>query len=120
MLSVVKHLTLLNSFHRGFSLINPTLDEYDFFWTDCTNYDSTEIALFHCLTPNGSIKPGKRSRAEFTYHPGNVGTFESFWSFRIDKYNLETLFLLVAHVVEPKVYCLPTHLKMKPTLLGNS
>lgn len=105
-------------FHREFNLINPTLDDYDFIWTDCTDYKLAEVSNFHCPTPKGNIQQGKRSKVSFTFHAENLGTFESFWSFKIDKYALESLFLIVANVVEPQAYCLPVHLQMKPTVLG--
>lgn len=107
-------------FCRNFNLINPTLDDYDYYWTDCTDYQLKEVPNFHCVTPKGSIRQGKCSKISFKFHAENVGSFESFWSFKIDKYNLETLFLIVVHVVEPKVYCFSSHLQMKPTVLGKT
>lgn len=106
-------------FTRDFNLVNPTMDDYNFSWSDRTIHQMEDVPNFHCRTLEGFVQRGKRSNVSFTFHAEDMGTFESFWSFKIDKYKLETLFLIVAHVIEPEVYCLPVHLQMKATALGN-
>ena len=105
---------------RNFNLINPTMDDYNFAWNDRTIHQIEEVPNFHCITSEGIVEKGKRANVSFTFHAEDVGTFESFWLFTIDKHVLETLFLIVAHVIEPEVFCLPVHLQMKATALGKN
>jgi hypothetical protein len=77
-----------------------------------------EILNFQCLLPEGIAERGKQVDFEFTFFAKDIGIFESFWLFSIEKCNLECLFLLVANVREPSVYFPAAHLKMKPTVLG--
>ncbi|XP_033221021.1 hydrocephalus-inducing protein homolog [Belonocnema kinseyi] len=103
---------------KNFNLVNPTMDDYNFSWSDRTNHQMKDVPNFHCRTMEGIVQRGKRLNVSFTFHAEDVGTFESFWLFKIDKYKLETLFLIVAHVIEPEAYCLPVHLQMNATALG--
>lgn len=103
---------------RKFHLINPTVDDYYFSWTNRSPLGPGEISNFHCAVTEGIAERGKRTDLAFTFLAENVGVFESFWLFSIDRYNLECLFLLVGIVTEPSVYCLTIHVKLKPTILG--
>lgn len=99
-------------------MINPTSDDYHFIWKDQTRHFENEISYFHCVFPEGIAERGKQVDFVFTFLAENIGTFESFWLFSIEKYTLEYLFLFVAIVREPSVCCPLVHLKMKPTVLG--
>lgn len=103
---------------RKFRMINPTSEDYCFAWSDRTRYAEGEIPNFHCVLSEGVAERGKQVVFAFAFLAECVGTFESFWLFSIEKYNLECLFLLVAIVREPLVYCPLAHLRIKPTVLG--
>jgi len=105
---------------RKFRMINPTSDDYHFVWKDRTRRVESEIPNFHCVFPEGIAKRGKQVDFVFTFLAEDIGTFESFWLFSIEKYNLECLFLFVATVREPSVCWSLVHLEMKPTVLGKS
>ncbi|XP_076763005.1 hydrocephalus-inducing protein [Xylocopa sonorina] len=103
---------------KKFHLINPTTDDYRFSWRDRTLRGTDEISNFHCTVTDGVAERGKRTDLGFTFLAEELGVFESFWLFSIDRYNLECLFLLVGVVTEPSVHCLTVHVKLKPTILG--
>lgn len=105
---------------RNFHLINPTTDDYRFSWTDRTLHRVDKMPNFHCTVPQGIAKRGKQTDLAFTFLAEEVGVFESFWLFSIERYNLECLFLVVGVVREPLVHCLTVHVKLKPTILGRS
>nr|XP_012152505.1 PREDICTED: hydrocephalus-inducing protein homolog [Megachile rotundata] len=103
---------------KKFHLINPTTDDYHFCWKDRTRNSVDEISNFHCTVIEGVAERGKRTDLAFTFLAEDVGVFESFWLFSIERYNLECLFLVVGVVTEPSVHCLTVHVKLKPTILG--
>ncbi|XP_029155411.1 hydrocephalus-inducing protein homolog [Nylanderia fulva] len=103
---------------KKFRMINPTSDDYHFAWKDRTRHVENEIPKFHCVLPEGIAERGKQVDFAFTFLAEDIGIFESFWLFSIEKYNLECLFLFVAMVREPSVCCSVVYLKMKPTVLG--
>ncbi|CAL7939802.1 unnamed protein product [Xylocopa violacea] len=103
---------------KKFHLINPTADDYRFSWRDRTLRASDEISNFHCTVTDGVAERGKRTDLAFTFLAEELGVFESFWLFSIDRYNLECLFLVAGVVTEPSVHCLTVHVKLKPTILG--
>ncbi|KAK9306551.1 hypothetical protein QLX08_002752 [Tetragonisca angustula] len=103
---------------KKFHLINPTADDYYFSWTNRSPRRVEEISKFHCMVTEGVAERGKRTDLAFTFLAEDVGVFESFWLFSIDRYNLECLFLVVGIVTEPSVHCLVVHMKLKPTILG--
>ncbi|XP_018395325.1 PREDICTED: hydrocephalus-inducing protein [Cyphomyrmex costatus] len=103
---------------KKFRMINPTSDDYHFIWEDRTRHVENEIPKFHCALSEGIAERGKQVDFSFTFLAENIGIFESFWLFRIEKYNLECLFLFVATVREPLVCCPRIHLKMRPTVIG--
>ncbi|XP_036144321.1 LOW QUALITY PROTEIN: hydrocephalus-inducing protein [Monomorium pharaonis] len=101
---------------KKFRMINPTSDDYRFAWEDRTSHVEGEIPKFHCVLPKGIAEKRKQVDFAFTFLAEDVGTFESFWLFRVEKYNLEYFFLFVAMVREPSVCCSIVHLKMRPTV----
>ncbi|XP_026670111.1 hydrocephalus-inducing protein-like [Ceratina calcarata] len=103
---------------KRFHLINPTVDDYRFSWRDRTPRKTDEISNFHCTVSEGFAERGKRTDLAFTFLAEDVGVFESFWLFSIERYNLECLFLVAGVVTEPSVHCLTVHVKLKPTILG--
>ncbi|XP_031371258.1 hydrocephalus-inducing protein-like [Apis dorsata] len=103
---------------RKFHLVNPTVDDYHFSWKNRTLLSGIEISNFHCTVTEGIAERGKRTDMSFTFLASDIGVFESFWLFSIERYNLECLFLVVGIVTEPLVYCLMAHVKLKPTILG--
>ncbi|KYQ52600.1 Hydrocephalus-inducing protein [Trachymyrmex zeteki] len=103
---------------KKFRMINPTSDDYHFIWEDRTRHVEDEIPKFHCALPEGIAERGKQVDFTFTFFAENIGTFESFWLFHVEKYNLDCLFLFVATVREPSVCCSRVHLKMRPTVMG--
>ncbi|XP_043251741.1 hydrocephalus-inducing protein-like [Colletes gigas] len=105
---------------KKFHLINPTMDDYRFTWKDRTPHLADEISNFHCTVPEGIAERGKQTDLAFTFLAKDVGVFESFWLFSIERYNLESLFLVVATVTEPSVHRLTVHVKLKPTILGHN
>ena len=109
----------INETHvEQFYLINPTTNSYQYTWKNLTPCDVDKIPYFHCPNEEGWVESGKRTRVIFNLFAQELGIYESLWRFSIDKYNLDTLFLLVATVKEPSVYCLNPRLNMKPTLQG--
>ncbi|XP_053973139.1 hydrocephalus-inducing protein-like [Hylaeus volcanicus] len=105
---------------KKFHLINPTTDDYYFTWRDRTPHLADKISNFHCTVPEGIAERGKQTDLAFTFLAEDVGVFESFWLFSIDRYNLQCLFLVVGTVTEPSVHCLTVHVKLKPTILGHN
>ncbi|XP_076283506.1 hydrocephalus-inducing protein [Lasioglossum baleicum] len=103
---------------KEFHLMNPTTDDYRFTWTDRTSHLVNKVSNFHCTVPEGIAERGKQTNLGFTFLAEDVGVFESFWLFSIERYNLECLFLVVGTVTEPSVHCLTVHVKLKPTILG--
>ncbi|XP_076659704.1 hydrocephalus-inducing protein homolog [Halictus rubicundus] len=105
---------------KNFHLVNPTTEDYRFTWTDRTHLLINDVPDFHCTVPEGIAERGKQTNLAFTFLAKDVGVFESFWLFSIERYNLECLFLVVGTVTEPSVHCLTVHVKLKPTILGES
>lgn len=99
-------------------MINPTSDDYHFAWEDRTCHVKGEVPKFHCTFSEGIAERGKQVEFAFTFLAENIGVFESFWSFCIEKYNLECFFLFVATVREPSVCYSLAHLRMRPTVMG--
>ena len=101
-------------------MVNPTVDDYHFSWKIQSLLSGIEISNFHCTVTEGIAERGKRTDMSFTFLASDIGVFESFWLFSIEKYNLECLFLVVGIVTEPSVYCMIAHVKLKPTILGST
>ncbi|XP_043285632.1 hydrocephalus-inducing protein homolog [Venturia canescens] len=103
---------------REFHLINPTSENYRFTWKDLSARGPEQLPYFQCAREEDLAESGKRSRVKFSFFAEEIGTFEAFWRFSIDRYSLQTLFLLVANVAEPSVRFSETRVRMKPTIVG--
>ncbi|XP_058802835.1 hydrocephalus-inducing protein homolog [Phymastichus coffea] len=104
---------------RSLYLINPTTEDYSFRWSRLSIEDDDNPFVMQCSQENGFVERGKRTRTTFILAPKRVGTFETFWTFEIDKYDLKVLFLIVAHVCEPSVTCKNTLLKLPTATIGD-
>ncbi|XP_038153742.1 hydrocephalus-inducing protein homolog [Cyprinodon tularosa] len=85
---------------RFFNVMNPTRTAYLFKWR-CE--DAAQSSL-RCLTPFGTIPPGKKMEMCFEYVAEHLETVESLWSFLIENLSLSFPFLCVAAAREPRVY----------------
>lgn len=103
---------------KEFFLINPTTENYRFYWKDLTLRESDQLPFFHCAREQDVAESGKRTKITFSFFAQEIGTFQAFWRFSIDRYDLQTLFLLVTTITEPSIHFSETRLKMKPTIVG--
>ncbi|XP_047451812.1 hydrocephalus-inducing protein homolog [Mugil cephalus] len=99
---------------RCFSVVNPTSKPYSFKW----RCEDTGDSLFRCLTPCGSIEPGKKVEVCFEYVAEQLEAVESFWSFVIETLSLSIPFLCVGTTREPFVYLDRPHLDFGELLVG--
>lgn len=58
------------------------------------------------------------AQATFGFLPQSTGTFEAFYRFYIQKYNLSRTFLLAGIAREPNICFTRPHVHMKPTVTG--
>ncbi|GJQ69846.1 hypothetical protein Trydic_g22394 [Trypoxylus dichotomus] len=100
---------------RKFNIINPTGESFSFRWTPAPR-NNNDISLFHCNTPEGSVTKGKMAEAFFTFVPRKHGTFETFYLFIIEKYNIATTFLLTGVARNPCIFFSTSHLVLEGTL----
>ncbi|XP_070763174.1 hydrocephalus-inducing protein homolog [Enoplosus armatus] len=99
---------------RCFSVVNPTSKPYSFKW----RCEDTGGSPFHCLTPCGTILPGKKVEVCFEYVAEQPDVVESFWSFVIETLSLSVPFLCVGTTREPLVYLDRPHLDFGELLVG--
>ncbi|XP_030281249.1 hydrocephalus-inducing protein homolog isoform X1 [Sparus aurata] len=99
---------------RRFSVLNPTSKAYSFKWR-CKD---TGGSPFCCLTPCGTIMPGKKVEVCFEYIAEQMDAVESFWSFVIETLSLSVPFLCVGTTREPLVYLDRPHLDFGELLVG--
>ncbi|XP_053175951.1 hydrocephalus-inducing protein homolog [Scomber japonicus] len=99
---------------RCFSVVNPTSKLYSFKW----RCEDTNGSPFHCLTPSGTIQPGKKVEVCFEYVAEQVDVVESSWSFLIESLSLSVPFLCVGTGREPLVYFDKPHLDFGELLVG--
>ncbi|XP_074533739.1 hydrocephalus-inducing protein homolog [Halichoeres trimaculatus] len=85
---------------RCFTVMNPTSKPYSFKW----RCEDTGDSSFRCLTPHGTILPGKKTEVCFEYVAEQLDVVESFWSFVIETLSLSVPFLCVGTAREPTVY----------------
>lgn len=102
---------------RTFNVINPTGESFDFKWKSASTRNN-DISLFHCNTPEGSVAKGKVAESSFTFIPQRHGTFEAFYIFAIEKYDINATFLLTAVARNPCVFFSANHVSMKGTLIN--
>uniref|UniRef100_A0A3B4VD89 HYDIN axonemal central pair apparatus protein n=1 Tax=Seriola dumerili TaxID=41447 RepID=A0A3B4VD89_SERDU len=93
-----------------FIVVNPTSKPYSFKWK-CEDAGGSP---FHCLTPCGTIQPGKKVE----YIAEQLDVVESFWSFVIETLSLSVPFLCVGNTREPLVYLNKPHLDLGELLVG--
>lgn len=98
-------------------MINPTNDSFTYKWEAVQTLDN-DLSLFNCYTPNGTVDGNKLTEAIFSFMPNELGTYEKFYRFVIEKYELSTTFLMVGIAREPCVFFKSPHLNMKNTILG--
>ncbi|XP_049928998.1 hydrocephalus-inducing protein homolog isoform X2 [Epinephelus moara] len=99
---------------RCFSVLNPTSKTYSFKW----RCEDTGGSPFCCLTPCGTILPGKKVEVRFEYVAEQLDPVESFWSFVIETLSLTVPFLCVGTTKEPLVYLDRPHLDFGELLVG--
>uniref|UniRef100_UPI003AADF4DB hydrocephalus-inducing protein homolog n=1 Tax=Centroberyx gerrardi TaxID=166262 RepID=UPI003AADF4DB len=99
---------------RRFSVVNPTCKPYSFQW----RCEDSGPSPFHCLTPCGTIMPGKKVEMCLEYVAEELGMVESFWSFVIETLSLSVPFLWVGTSREPLVYLNRAHLDLGDLLVG--
>jgi hydrocephalus-inducing protein len=104
--------------NKIFEIINPTNTDYDFEWIKEDQNDAKKHDQFTCLVQNGTLHSGKKFDIEFEFEPNSLESQESFWRFRIPKYDLTIPFLLVGNVSEPKVLFERSHISFKSLLIG--
>lgn len=103
---------------RHICFVNPTTKDYSYRWSNLSNDFNEEQPIVRCLSEFGTSEKGTRTRTSFSFVSKKFGLFESFWQFEIRKYNLKTLFIILANVVEPNVCCQNSVVKLKTTLIG--
>lgn len=64
------------------------------------------------------MEEGRVVEAIFSFIPCILGTFEKFYDFHIEKYNLTTKFLMVGVAREPCVFFSTPHLALNDTVTG--
>ena len=109
--------------HRNFFILNPTDTTYNFVWTQESLNGVTHGSIcsnFTCLTPKGSINPGKKTEIGFEYEVESLELTESFWRFTIVDQNVSVPFLLVAHGNEPNISFDRSHINFKQLLIGKN
>ncbi|KAL6104703.1 hydin [Pungitius sinensis] len=99
---------------RCFSVVNPTNKPYAFKW----RCEDTGGSPFCCLTPRGTILPGKKAEVCFEYVAEQFEAVESIWSFMIESLSLSVPFLCVGTTKEPLVYLDRPHLDFGELLVG--
>ena len=105
---------------RKFEIINPTNVDYEFEWVREEQNDGKRHDQFTCLHPKGRILSGRKYDLGFVFEPDEIGIKETFWRFRIPKYDLSVPFLLVGNATEPKVIFDRAHVSFKPLLVGRT
>ena len=65
--------------HRRFSVLNPTSKSYSFKW----RCDDTGSSPFCCLTPCGTIMPGKKAEVRMETHTVNTHYLYIWWCYLI-------------------------------------
>ncbi|XP_029378255.1 hydrocephalus-inducing protein homolog [Echeneis naucrates] len=99
---------------RKFTMLNPTNKPYSFKWK-CEDADGSP---FHCLTPCGTIQPGKKVEMCFEYLAEELDVVESYWTFLIEALSLSVPFLCVGNAREPLLYLSKPHLDLEELLVG--
>lgn len=77
-----------------------------------------DLSLFNCLTPNGTVDGRQLTEAIFSFIPNELGVYEKFYQFVIEKYELSTTFLMAGTARDPCIYFSTPHITLKNTILG--
>lgn len=104
---------------KKFYILNPTNKTYSYEWISEDETNPKNFTGFSCLTPNGSVKPGKRAEMSFEFRSIEIGISESFWIFQIPEQNISVPFLLVTHVKDPDILLDRSHMRFKPVLINH-
>ncbi|KAG7521590.1 hydrocephalus-inducing protein-like [Solea senegalensis] len=99
---------------RSFAVLNPTSEPYPYEW----KCNDTETSSFRCLTPCGTILPGRKVEMCFEYVVEELDVVESYWSFVTETLSLSTPFLCVGNTREPLVYLSRPHLDFGELIVG--
>ncbi|KAM9376113.1 hydrocephalus-inducing protein-like [Pholidichthys leucotaenia] len=100
---------------RYFSVMNPTSGPYTFKWR-CEDAGGSQ---FRCLTPSGTILPGKKVKVCFEYVAEQLDAVESFWSFVIETTSVSVPLLCVGTAREPLIYLNTPHLDFSELVVGH-
>ncbi|XP_063234801.1 hydrocephalus-inducing protein-like [Bacillus rossius redtenbacheri] len=103
---------------KEFYIVNPTEQNYAFFWRKDFPSSTNLVEPIVCHTPHGFLESGKKIQVSFSFTAADVGVFESFWTLTIPLFDVQTLFLLVGIAKEPSVYFLKAHVNLQPTVKG--
>ncbi|CAH1779299.1 unnamed protein product [Owenia fusiformis] len=104
---------------RKFFIVNPTNAPYTFTWMNDDEIDPKHPPMFKCLTPEGSIRRGKKQEILFEFTPTELGITESFWKFVIPEHNISIPFLLMGDAREPNIAMDRSHFNFKSLLIGH-
>ncbi|WIA13448.1 hypothetical protein OEZ85_007028 [Tetradesmus obliquus] len=94
---------------KQFFILNPTSISYDFVWAPVLPPAVAALggpppaSPFNCLVRKGTISGGRRYEMVFEFTPTSDVLCESFWSFSIPSQGICVPFLLVGHVLEPRI-----------------
>ncbi|KAM9376112.1 hydrocephalus-inducing protein-like [Pholidichthys leucotaenia] len=100
---------------RYFRVMNPTSGPYTFKWR-CEDAGGSQ---FRCLTPSGTILPGKKVKVCFEYVAEQLDVVESFWSFVIETTSVSVPLLCVGTAREPLIYLNTPHLDLGELVVGH-
>ncbi|KAG8344280.1 Hydin [Trypanosoma vivax] len=100
----------------SFKVINPTTTTYRYEWL--CDETTRQLCPFRCLTPAGSISPGKQCEMTFEYVSTSLATRESLWNFFITG-QMAVSFLLVGRAYEPNVFLNVSKVYFGGTIVGN-
>jgi hydrocephalus-inducing protein len=108
---------------KRFFVLNPTNQGYEFEWEQQDEEIMPSInKVFKCLTPKGVIYSGKKFEMVFEYTPNNLGTHQSFWTFRIntgiENEKLSHKFIFNGIAREPVILFNVGKINFGPLLLG--
>lgn len=101
---------------RKFNVRNPTNIDYEFIWEELSNSDKS----IKCVISHGICASGKSQTMIFEFLPINMGTFESFYEFKIPEQNIRLLFLIVGIVKEPQIYIEPNSINFSNVLINRN
>lgn len=82
----IKSIGYSNSNVKKFYILNPTSLGYDFNWT----FDHSMNSYIKCLTPKGTIFPGKKFELIFEFNPTKncPDKVEKIFAFNIPQHNI--------------------------------